>query len=361
MSARHERRRRMLVDESLSSGDATEAPVRIADEGGASSATQAAYSTTVRQDCDRRLLDLLPHGRTSLALVVSTALLAVGALIAADIWRQSLAELLGATELAVLQLDAPGSGCQWLATTLLAGCAPLSWLLYSLRRHRVDDYSGRYRIWLWIALACLLGSMLEGSDLGSLARAVCRRVCAAGGLEATLFANACGALLLGAVALRLLIEVRHSRGAVAAWTVCAVAWLTSTAFASPWLAEAVKGFPATARACWLIGYVFVLATLLVYARFVRLQIDGTVALPQRRRKRVVKPADPVEAERSSRPRGPWQVRTDLDSAPAPRQSETAPRHDSGEESETLSVEALAAGGLSRAERRRLRRHTRMAG
>lgn len=354
----------MLADDSLSASESADAPDRPADERPDHSATGPAYANTVGHDCGRRVVDLLPHGRAALSLTILAALASVGLLAAADNWSEPIGTLLGDPQLEVLRLDAQRGMAPWLATTLLAGCAPLAWLIYSLRRHRVDDYNGRYRVWLWIGLASLVGSVLEGSGLSLLLKAVCRRACDACSLDANVVWNSCGALLLVAAALRLLIEVRHSRPAVAAWTASGVALLMSAAMASPWLEVVVVAFPPAARACWLVGYVFVLATLLLYARFVRLQIEGLAALPKRARKVRVKPAEPEPAAAPAKPRPALQLRTDLDPAPAAmpatRHSQPASaKHDESDRA-TLSVEDHSGSGLSRAERRRMRRQTRGA-
>lgn len=365
MSLRHERRRRMLADESLNPSDSTDAPDRLAGER-QDPAGATAYATTVAHDCGRRLIDLLPHGRAALSLTILAALAAVGVLAAVDVWSEPIGALLGEPQLEALRLDARHGGGAWLATIVLVGCSPLAWLIYSLRRHRVDDYSGRYRVWLWIGVASLLGSMLEGSDLGLILRAACGRLSGAGSLDATWVWNGSGALLLVAAALRLLVEVRHSRGASAAWTASGIALLLSAAMGLPWLEAAVAAFPAAARVCWLVGYVFLLATMLLYVRFVRLQIDGVVALPKRVRKVRVKPAAADRAESPAKPRPALQLRTDLDPAPAPMPPSRQPQpaatrsEDADDESSTLSVETHSGNGLSRAERRRMRRQTRGA-
>ena len=114
-----------------------------------------------------------------------------------------------------------------------------------------------------------------------------------------------------------------------------------------------------------MGYVFFLATLLLYVRFVRLQIEGVIALPKRVRKVRVKTAEPDRAETPAKPRAALQLRTDLDPPPAAthalRHSPTATaNHDRCDEASTLSVESHSGSGLSRAERRRMRRQTRGA-
>ena len=57
----------------------------------------------------------------------------------------------GGAPVAALDLAAKGSlGC-WFSSLLLLAAAAVAILVYAVRRHRTDDYQGRYRIWLWAA------------------------------------------------------------------------------------------------------------------------------------------------------------------------------------------------------------------
>ena len=47
----------------------------------------------------------------------------------------------------------------WFSSALLATCAVFGLLTYQLRRHRVDDYRGRYRMWCWVVPLFLLASV----------------------------------------------------------------------------------------------------------------------------------------------------------------------------------------------------------
>lgn len=349
MSARHERRRRLLTEEALDAAEAGDVGVRLS---GAADEPQAAYASGAKRECQRPLVDLLPHRRATITLIVGGLLLAIGLLTALDAWSSRLGEFAGGVELPALRIDRPESCARWLATTLLFGSVPLAWLVYALRRHRVDDYSGRYRVWLSVGLACLLGSLLEGSELGQALHAVLLKVCQPSGLDAAIVGPALVALLLAAGGLRLLIEIRQCSIAVALWTSGATAMLVSVALGAEWIPTAISTPAALARAAWLVAYVFLVGLMLVYSRFVRLQISGGAALPKPKRKVRVKASsnDKPSDEPIEKPRPALQLRTDLDPVqPAASRS-----------SDTIKVNDHARSGLSRAERRKMRRE-RMAG
>ena len=61
----------------------------------------------------------------------------------------------GAAQLAALDASQRGSLATWYSSALLAAAAALAVVVFGIRAHRVDDYRGRYRIWLWTAAALL--------------------------------------------------------------------------------------------------------------------------------------------------------------------------------------------------------------
>lgn len=111
-----------------------------------------------------------------------------------------------------LRLDLPESFGRWLTGTLLALSAATSLMIYQLRRYRIDDFQGRYRLWrlvLVVLLAASVNSLVSIIDWsGALIDAAFgRRVALTGDDWIRLFVSFGGAVL----ALRLIAEVRRSR------------------------------------------------------------------------------------------------------------------------------------------------------
>ena len=67
--------------------------------------------------------------------------------------------------IAAFDLSGPGSLATWFRSILAAWAGVWAILVYSIRRFKVDDYRGRYRIWLWVALACWLMSLDQTAQL----------------------------------------------------------------------------------------------------------------------------------------------------------------------------------------------------
>ena len=111
-----------------------------------------------------RLLDLVPR-----RLVVLGPLLAAGGAIAVGLeaayaWMCPRAAAAGAN-LAALDIAAKGSLACWFSSLLLLAAAVMAVFVYAVRRHRTDDYQGRYRVWLWAAAGWLLMATDQAASL----------------------------------------------------------------------------------------------------------------------------------------------------------------------------------------------------
>lgn len=378
MPFHHERRRRFLADESLdaASGTTDDLPIRLAAEpAGRTDAGAAAYAAAARFDRERRVLDLVPARPLMVALLLVIGLFHVGLAVLLHVGAGSLTTVLDPEEVAALRLDTARNFSHWLSSMLLGFCSLVAVLIYRLRRHRVDDYYGRYRVWLWTALGCLLASLAETTDVAPLARGLCRKIAEFGSLSAAVVWPATWAVVLITAGIRLSVEVRRCKTAIALLVFSVGCFLLAAAVEQGWPAAlADEGRPLLHRGSWLVGYVCVLATFLVYARHVLLELDGRVAPAAAKRKRLkskptaeAAPAKPL-TEPAAKPA--LHLRTDLDpvesrSAAAgsvrPSANPSASKSATSQSTSPLARNDANDRGLSRAERRRLRRESRMAG
>ena len=58
--------------------------------------------------------------------------------------------------IAAFELGGKGSLAAWFSSLALLAASLVAVLVYTVRRHRMDDYHGRYRVWLWAALCWFL-------------------------------------------------------------------------------------------------------------------------------------------------------------------------------------------------------------
>ena len=66
---------------------------------------------------------------------------------------------------AAFDLDGEGSLAAWYSSLLLTVASLCALLCYSLRRHRLDDYKARYRIWLAAAMCWFVMGVDEAGSL----------------------------------------------------------------------------------------------------------------------------------------------------------------------------------------------------
>jgi hypothetical protein len=334
-----------------------------------------AYASAADDALGRPLRDFIPAGIAALLLLTCGGLAAVGTIALGHIVRSRVGGPLGPAAASVLDLKDPRSASGWLAAMLLAAASLVAWFVYSLRRHRVDDYYGRYRVWIWTALACLVVSLGEASSLPMLARGLFDRAAQASNVSEPLVWQACVATLLAVAGLRLALEMWRCRGALALLMVCAASFLVAAAANHGWLLrDAADHRLLVEHAAWLAGYVVLLTTLLVYARYVTLEIEGKVAVaPAKPRvaKKKKAPRQAIEEDRAEAARKPaGDVRTDL--GPTPSRSAHAPVSHLGAQRGAMPGRSGPVDAsededekyhrpLSRAERKRLKREARMQG
>ncbi len=136
----------------------------------------------------------------------------VAGLLAGFTWvtDAGVAKVSGAIEL--LDASRTGSLLCWFSSLVFLLAAVGSVLIYSVRRHKVDDYRGRYRLWLWCALAWLVMSIDATANLHmpfSQAMAIATGWSLAG--DAAVWWIGIWGAILAVLALRLVFETRECR------------------------------------------------------------------------------------------------------------------------------------------------------
>lgn len=369
MTLRHERRRRLFSDDpGVVSGESIQLAGTTA---GKRDRPTRAYADAAQAAQRRAVCTLVPSRWLAIALAVGTCLLLVGACLALHIASKGLVSLVPAEDLVALRLDASGSIGHWVASTLLVLAGATAVFVYLLRRHRVDDYHGRYRVWIWMFAACLMASLAETTELGRLARGLCRLAADWSSVRNDVLWPATVGLVATAICVRLWFEIRRCPTAVAALVGTVLCFLFAAAACHDWpVAWTDAGKPLMARGSWLVGYVFLLATFILYARHVQLEVSGALAVPTNRARprATATKNDDATAESSAAPSKPaLRLRTDLDPVQSSaderviRTGATSRTSDAAaEDSDDASIAGQSKRHLTRAERRRMRRDARMA-
>ena len=237
------------------------------------------YGDAEFMDEPLRLIDLIPRRLTTFGLLLLAGLAMVAGLVALYAWMPDLAPLTSDGRVAALDLDGEGGLAAWFSSTVLVLAAMVAVLVYTIRRHKTDDYQGHYRICLWAAMCWLLLSIDEGSSLHEGFKQMMVELTGTSlHGDGSLWWAIPYFFLLGAVGSRLLIDMRSCR-------LSSLALITTAAcYAVAVGAQLLTKGNGGARAVMLeegaemVGGLMLLTAMGLHARYVILDAEGL--LPQ---------------------------------------------------------------------------------
>jgi hypothetical protein len=280
-----ERRRRVFRDEMLAATD---------DESTSSKATRSScdesdgrvYSDAASAQRQATLTSLLPQrALTLVALFLFGGIVIAGIELLYARFFVNLPETYQAS-LAVLDLSARGNFASWFASLTLATGAMVSILVYLIRRYRLDDYRGRYRIWQWAAACFVIGSFDAATSAHAILQPVMVQLTGTPIIKsAAVWPMLIVGIALAACIIRLAIEMRGSRLAMTSLGVASSTYIAHVVVNfHPALASAELARTVSSSATLLAGHFVLLYTIALYGRFVYQEAQGT------RRTGRVKPA-----------------------------------------------------------------------
>jgi hypothetical protein len=269
---RDDRRRRLLTDD-LSNGGGWPAYHPSPDD--APPPKSEHYGDAAFLERQPRLLDLMPHGLIALSLLAMAAAAILAGLEASYAWMLSRIAHGGAA-VAALDLGAKDSlGC-WFSSLMLLAAAVAACLIYTVRRHRIDDYQGRYRIWLWAAAWWFVMSTDQAASLREGFRDLMIALTGTPLVgDGTLWWAILYGLVLGAIGSRLLMDMRSSR--LSMGVLLAAAFMHAVAIATR---LNILSFPDGVNEVMLragaemFGNLMLLAAMMLYCRHVVRDAQG---------------------------------------------------------------------------------------
>jgi len=251
-----------------------------------------------------RLIDLIPRRLTTFGLLLLAGLAVVAGLEVLYAWGSSSA-MTGMTtdgRVAAFDLDGEGSLAVWFSSTVLSLAGLVAVLVYTVRRHKTDDYQGYYRVWLWAAMCWFLMSIDEASSLHEGFKEMMARVTGVSpGLDGSIWWVVPYFFLLGAVGSRLLLDMRCCRLSSTTLVAAAVCYAAAVVTQLQWvLAESGARGVMVEEGAEMVGNVLLLLAMGLHARYVILDAEGL--LPEReprvkkkRAKRQLAEEDPIAA------------------------------------------------------------------
>lgn len=284
----NQRRRRVLADD-LSAADGV-APRAAVPPPSRSHRRNDGYAPAAKLEQQRRIIDFVPGSHLAFGLWFAAGVSVIGLLAAGHIWLPAIASRLSAQAARSLELRASGSLSSWVAALWLGMAGAMSALIYSIRRHKLDDYRGRYRWWLFGAVAWFVMSVDATCGIHQLFAATMVRMTSymgAGG-GAGWWLMCWGALLCG-LSVRLAWEMRVCRPAMTAYLAAIGLWICGVAIQTTDIRLGAAGNVLPSEVTKLLGHLSLLLGLSIYARHVILHAQGL--LPSRKRRgRKEKPA-----------------------------------------------------------------------
>lgn len=265
------------MDEIASPAEGDQAPV----PSGAAKGPVRAYHEAVLSQRQPRVTDLLPVRPLWVVVLLLIGLTGIATIEAIHVHAVTLPRIEGGEHLAPLNAGSPGSLAAWYASALLAAAAAMAAVVFGIRAHRIDDYRGHYRIWLWTAAALTWLSLDAATGvhnaLGLALTLVTGRQVVSTSLDAgcTLTWIVLYGLIFGGLGLRLVVELWHSRLSLTALLTAGFLYFDAALFELEIIqapASLISGFVESTLV--LLADLSLLAAVGLYARHVLLDASG---------------------------------------------------------------------------------------
>jgi hypothetical protein len=285
---RNGRRRRVLNEDALS---ASSSHISLHHSEGDEWSTDSApwYSEAAGIEHHPQITDFLPRRYRTIVLLAVGGIGTTTAAVAFDWFAPSWIGRLGLADVAQLTFGAAEGITAWVNAVLLMCSAVVCLVIHSLRRHRIDDIRGRYRIWLAAAIACVVMSADAVAPLHHLLSVIATHITQRGALrDHAAWWLVLGGLPLGWIAMRALTDAFESRLAASALVTSIGCFaLSLSSYLMSWPGQSPAGEMVVTAGGQLFGTWMLLIGVVAYGRFVVLDVQGLVARerrPARRRK-----------------------------------------------------------------------------
>jgi hypothetical protein len=232
-------------------------------------------------DQQPRLTDLVPTNLAVFLMMFLTGVTIIAGLEILYAWMPKVAVLTTDGRVATFDLDGEGSLAVWFSSMTLSLAGLVAILVFTIRRHKRDDYQGVYRIWLWAAACWLLLSIDETASLHEGFKEMMTSVTGTRVLgDGSIWWVAAYVFLLGAVGTRLLIDMRHCRLSLSAMIATAFCYVVAVMVQLGWvLPESGARGVMLEEGAEMLGNLFLLLAMGLHARYVILDAEGF--LPER--------------------------------------------------------------------------------
>jgi hypothetical protein len=273
---RNGRRRRVLNEEVLSASG-SRSPFRAVTEESAKH-QPLRYSEAAGVENHPQVTDFVPRRYRTIVLLVITGAASTMGLAGLHYAAPVLATATGVPEMPPFDLASTGSLAAWVAAVVLLVASALCLLVYSIRRHRIDDYRGRYRIWLAASAACLILSANSVAGLHHVLAYTMSHVTGWAALRAgAVWWLAIAGLPIAWLIFRTLRDVMECRLAATFWVAAISCYVAAGAcYLGVGRAFGTQIESMIDAVLALVGHWLLLAAVVSYARYVVLDAQGLI-------------------------------------------------------------------------------------
>lgn len=268
---------------------------RIRRDEGPSTATQTKRKRSTRKSSQMyedgavttaqpRVTDLIPLRKRSV-LAWMTLLVLVVAMVEGLYWLRITRLDAFYSHTTPMHLFGPGTVANWVSSTLLIFSGLIAMLIYNVRKLRVDDYRGRYRVWPWISCCCFMTSLDAATGVHRLIQVTMIHVS-----DTRLWGDGSawwlivGGLVVGLMLFCGMRDAWRSRGAVMGLLMATSCYVGATILYLRLFSLGSVPYDMMVWAALLLsGHSMLLVSLLVYARFVCLQAGAASKLKTKAR------------------------------------------------------------------------------
>ena len=295
-NGRDERRRRVLREDQAGGEQRPEPSVRVDRD--------SPYQESARSDQQPKILDFVPRRAGVIFVIFMLQLSAVATLQSLHWAFFEASARMDRDWLAYFNMGRDGSLASWLIAVWFLVAAALCGVLFSIRRHRRDDFQGRYRVWAWLGVFLVAASGCAVSGFDGFAGEVVRRLAPEMGTlghfqwSGLQWSVALVALVAVVVSTRMWFEFRESRAATGLVVLTLVVFAIAGAYRLEWIPNGAFEVRWLSVSLGTLGATLLVASCLVFCRFVILDAHGEIERRQSRRSRRQEAAESAAQEPS---------------------------------------------------------------
>ncbi len=225
-----------------------------------------------------RLTDLIPRRPVTIAAVMLAGLSVVAGLEILYTYTHGAAWTTTQWQPAAFDLDGDGSLAVWFSSALLMAAAVIAMIVYTVRRHRTDDYQGRYRIWLAAAACWTLMSIDATAKVHDTFKELTTQATGTRLLgDGSIWWVVPCFFLFGAVGSRLVVDMHKCRLSTAALLAAGGCYVPAIATQLGLVLS--EGGPRSVMlqsGTWLLGNLLLLMAMVLHGRYVIMDAEGLV-------------------------------------------------------------------------------------